>query len=161
MRPFLERRHLPVAHLVEDPAGILVAEVVDAAALPVAERRSVVAASSGVNGSACRLVKMLSRPNMVMNHGRPAAGRLRPAGDGRREPQRREVDEAAPVGRLERVLVALEPRCVGEPALEAQLHVRRPASSARVLRPDVRPPAPGAVTTSSSVVQCRAARSAP
>ena len=38
--------------------------------------RSVVAASSGVNGSACRLVKMLSRPNMVMNHGRPAAGRL-------------------------------------------------------------------------------------
>ena len=42
--------------------------------------RSVVAASSGANGSACRLVKMLSRPNMVMNHGRPAAGRLlRPA----------------------------------------------------------------------------------
>ena len=38
----------------------------------------VVAASSGVKGSACRLVKMLSRPNMVMNHGRPAAGRLRP-----------------------------------------------------------------------------------
>ena len=31
-----------------------------------------------MNGSACRLVKMLSRPNMVMNHGRPAAGRLRP-----------------------------------------------------------------------------------
>ena len=40
--------------------------------------RSVVAASSGVNGSACRLVKMLSRPNIVMNQGRPAAGRLRP-----------------------------------------------------------------------------------
>ena len=40
--------------------------------------RSVVAASSEVKGSACRLVKMLSRPNIVMNHGRPAAGRLRP-----------------------------------------------------------------------------------
>ena len=40
--------------------------------------RSVVAASSGVKGSACRLVKMLSRPNIVMNHGRPAAGRLVP-----------------------------------------------------------------------------------
>ncbi len=40
---------------------------------------SVLAASSGVNGSAWRLVKMLSRPNMVMNQGRPAAGRLWPA----------------------------------------------------------------------------------
>ena len=37
--------------------------------------RRVVAASSGVNGRACRLVKMLSRPNMVMNQGSPAAGR--------------------------------------------------------------------------------------
>ena len=37
MRPLLERGHLAVAHLVEDPAGVLVAEVVDAAALPVAE----------------------------------------------------------------------------------------------------------------------------
>ena len=45
-----------------------------------ASSRSVVAASSGLNGSACKLVKMLSRPNMVMNQGRPAAGRLsRPA----------------------------------------------------------------------------------
>ena len=44
--------------------------------------RSVVAASSGVNGSACRLVKMLSRPNIVMNHGRPAAGRLVPPATG-------------------------------------------------------------------------------
>ena len=32
------------------------------------------AASSGANGSACRLVRMLSRPNMVMNQGSPAAG---------------------------------------------------------------------------------------
>jgi hypothetical protein len=37
----------------------------------------VVAASCGVNGRACRLVKMLSRPNIVMNHGRPAAGGFR------------------------------------------------------------------------------------
>ena len=40
---------------------------------------SVLAASSEVKGSACRLVKMLSRPNIVMNQGRPAAGRLWPA----------------------------------------------------------------------------------
>ncbi len=33
-----------------------------------------VAAISGANGSACRLVRMLSRPNMVMNQGSPAAG---------------------------------------------------------------------------------------
>ena len=67
---------------------------------------------------------MLSRPNIVMNHGRPAAGRLRAAGDRRREAQGREVDEAAPVDRLERLPVALEPGRVGEPALEALLHVR-------------------------------------
>ena len=45
--------------------------------------RSVVAASSGANGSACRLVKMLSRPNMVMNQGRPGRRQAAPAGDGR------------------------------------------------------------------------------
>ena len=37
VRALLERRQLPVAHLVEDPAGVLVPEVVDAASLPVAE----------------------------------------------------------------------------------------------------------------------------
>ena len=78
--------------------------------------RRVVAASSGVNGSACRLVKMLSRPNIVMNHGSPAAGRLwRPARE-RREPQRGQIDEAAAVGRLQRLPVALEPRGLVEPA---------------------------------------------
>ena len=77
VRPLLERGHLAVAHLVQDLPGLLVAEVVDAgcpAASP--STRSVVAASSGTNGSACRLVMMLSRPNIVMNQGRPAAGRL-------------------------------------------------------------------------------------
>ena len=53
---------------------------------------------------------MLSRPNIVMNHGRPAAGQAVPAGDRRREAQRGEVDQAAPVRRLQRVRVALEPR---------------------------------------------------
>ena len=36
------------------------------------------AASSGENGRACRLVKMLSRPNIVMNQGSPAAGNACP-----------------------------------------------------------------------------------
>ena len=43
-----------------------------------ASASSVVAASSEVNGSACRLVKMLSRPKIVMNQGSPAAGSDRP-----------------------------------------------------------------------------------
>ena len=44
---------------------------------------------------------MLSRPNIVMNHGSPAAGSAPAAGDRRREAQRREIDEAAPVRRLQ------------------------------------------------------------
>ena len=38
--PLLERRHLAVAHLVQDPAGILVTEVVDARALPARRARA-------------------------------------------------------------------------------------------------------------------------
>src|SRR5204862_2592761 len=38
VRPFLERRQLAVAHLVQDPPRILVEEVYHAAALPVAVR---------------------------------------------------------------------------------------------------------------------------
>jgi hypothetical protein len=82
VRLFLERGRLAVAHLVQDPAGLLVPEVVDPAALPAAQACSVVAASSGSNGSACRLVMMLSRPKTAMNQGRPAAGRLPPPATG-------------------------------------------------------------------------------
>ena len=113
VRPLLEGRHLAVAHLVEDPAGILVAEVVEPYALPVAERRSVVAASSGVNGSACRLVKMLSRPNIVMNHGSPAAGSARPPAIGG------EKRSAARSTRLRRYVASSDP----------QSHSRRGASA--------------------------------
>ena len=38
VRALLEGRHLAVPHLVQDPAGILVAEVVQADPLPVPER---------------------------------------------------------------------------------------------------------------------------
>ena len=38
MGPLLERGHLPVAHLVQDPPRILVAEIVDPRSLPLAER---------------------------------------------------------------------------------------------------------------------------
>jgi hypothetical protein len=81
MGSLLEGGHLAVAQLVEDPAGVLVAEVVQAGALAkpeLAQGRG--GKLTGANGSACRLVRMLSRPNMVINQGSPAAGRLwRPA----------------------------------------------------------------------------------
>ena len=83
VRPLLERGHLAVAHLVEDPARDP-RRGSRRRRLPCQSpsTRSVVAASSGVNGSAWRLVKMLSRPNIVMNHGSPAAGRLWPPATG-------------------------------------------------------------------------------
>ena len=42
-----------------------------------ARANNVVLTSSDVNGNACKLVRMLSRPNIVMNHGSPAAGSAR------------------------------------------------------------------------------------
>ena len=123
--------------------------------------RSVVAASSGVNGSACRLVKMLSRPNIVMNHGRPAAGRLCPpavSGENR---------SAARSTRLRRY-VALERRpsrtrargaCASQRS-RSRLHVTRLRASAR--RAPVAAPASSVRSTTSSIGRParRAARSA-
>jgi hypothetical protein len=94
---------------------------------------------------------MLSRPNMVMNQGRPAAGRLRPARDRGRETQRGEIDEAAPVRRLQLILVAFEPRCTVEPLLQIALHVAPARSTA----------AGWSAVTLSRVDQTRAARADP
>jgi hypothetical protein len=58
VRALLEGRQLAVAHLVQDPARILVAGVVQANALPVPERPQRRRGSSGVNGSACKLVRI-------------------------------------------------------------------------------------------------------
>ena len=74
-----------------------------------------------------------------MNQGRPAAGRLRAPGAQRRESQRGQVDQAAAIGRLERVPVALEPGRPVHPAHQLALHVAPPASGVgsaeRVLLP--------------------------
>ena len=75
MRPLLEGGHLAEAQLVQDPAGLLVAEVVAARPLQRPSAVRVVRASSGVNGSAWKLVMRLSRPKSAMNQGSPAAGR--------------------------------------------------------------------------------------
>ena len=134
MRTFLERRHLAVAHLVKDPAGVFVAEVVEPAPCQLPSAPSVVAASSGVNGNACRLVKMLSRPNIVMNQGSPAAGRLRPPAIGG-EAQCGEVDEATPIRGLQRIPVALDARRLLDPSLQVSLHreVRPPRVTTLIL----------------------------
>ncbi len=87
---------------------------------------------------------MLSRPNMVMNHGRPAAGRACPGRIGRLETQGGQVDQAATVGGLQRVGVALEAGCSRQPGLEIAGHrapalCDRPASSSAVRRSRPRP----------------------
>ena len=126
VRPLLEGGHLPVAHLVEDPARVLVAEVVDAAPLPVPER------AQGRRRQLRRERQRLQAGEdaVAAEHGhepRQAGGRQAPpSGDRRREAQGGEVDEAAPVRRLERLPVALESRRLREPALQ----VSAPCSAA-------------------------------
>ena len=122
MRPLLEGRHLPVAHLVQDAAGVLVAEVVEAAALPGPERSQ---------GRLCELggerQRLQAREDAVPAEHRhepgQAGGRqVGAAGDGRREAERGHIDEAAPVRRLERLPVALDSRRVRDPPPEILLH---------------------------------------
>ena len=67
-----------------------------------------------------------------MNQGSPAAGSAATAGDRRREAQRREVHQAPPVRRLERLPVALDARRLVDPALQVAAHPRLDAL--RVLR---------------------------
>ena len=75
MGSLLEGGQLAVAHLVEDAAGILVAEVVDAGALPERELAVARRRQSWLNGRACRLVDAVA-PEHGHEPGSPAAGRL-------------------------------------------------------------------------------------
>ena len=122
VRPLLEGRHLSVAHLVQDATGVLVTEVVQPAALPGAER---------AQGRRCKLggerQRLEAREDAVPAEHRhepgQAGGRQAGAtGDGRREAERGHIDEAAPVRRLQRLPVALDPRRVLEPPPEILLH---------------------------------------
>src|SRR5436190_2312297 len=131
MRPLLECRELAVTHLVQDPPGILVPEVVHPRSLPLTER------AQGRRGQLGRERQRLqAREDAV-----PAEHRHEPrqtgrrqaaaAGDARRETQRREVDETAPIGRPERLPVALDAWRTGNPAVEIGSHARlatRPAA---------------------------------
>ena len=129
MRPLLEGGHLAEAQLVQDAARVLVAEVVAARPLPQ---------SQGHQRRPRELRRERQRLEagedaVAAEHGhepRQAGGRQVMAGqrDGR-EAQRREVDQAALVGPVQRVPVAGEPRRLVQPLLETALHV-----GARLLR---------------------------
>ncbi len=138
VRTLLERRHLAVAHLVEDPARVLVTEVVDAAALPVPERAQRRRRELGRERQRLQAREDAVPAEHRHEPGQAGGRQAPPPGDGRREAQRRKVDEAAPVRRAELVRVALEPRRIRDPLLEAERHARPGAlRSTRVLRPHV------------------------
>ena len=134
MRPFLERGHLAVPHLVQDASGVFVAEVVEAAALAGAEL-----VQRGRREFGCEGQRLETREDAVAaehrHEPRQTRGRQAPSARGdRREPERREVDEALAVRRLQRFPVAFEARRVVEPLLEVSFHVRaRLALAAPVL----------------------------
>ena len=108
---------------------------------------------------------MLSRPNIVMNHGNPAAGRLLPPATGG---EKRRAARSTRLRRYVAVSGAMSHSSLGasvDPPFEAPLHVRPgPFRAARVLRPAERAAAdlPRDVTTSRSVVQlpCGSTRTA-
>ena len=97
--------------------------------------RSVVAASSGVKGRAALQARDDAVPAEYGHEPRQPRGRQAVSlGDGRREAQCREIDEAAPVRRPERFPVALEARRLLEPPLEVPLHREPCAPRASPLR---------------------------
>ena len=88
-----------------------------------------------MNGNACRLVKMLSRPNIVMNQGSPRGRKAAATGNRGREAQCGEVDEATPIRGLQRIPVALDARRLLDPSLQVSLHreVRPPRVTTLIL----------------------------
>ena len=143
VRTLLERRHLAVAHLVEDSPGVLVAEVVDAAALPVSEGEQ--RRRRELRRERQRLEAREDAVAAEHRHepGQAGRGQAPASGDGG------EKRSAARSTRLRRYVAFSgsqshsTPRCVGEPPLQAALHVGAGPAVALVLRTDgVCPPAP-------------------
>ena len=157
VRPLLEGRHLAVAHLVEDPARVLVAEVVDPRALALAERQQ-----RRLRELRRERQRLQAREDAVAaEHGhepRQARGGQRAARHrAGREAQRGEVDEAAVVG----VPAASRSRTRGAGARWSHLsrparHVRAGALGAASIGP--RPQAANAALTSRSVFHWPCAR---
>src|SRR5262245_31906655 len=131
VRALLEGGQLAVTQLVQDPAGILVPEIVEPRPLPLAEREQRGARQLGRERQGLE-----AREDAVAAEHRHEPGQTRgrqaPASrDRRREPQRGQVDEAAAVRPLQRLPVALDPRRAREPTVEVRLH-RLPAPTLRL-----------------------------
>src|SRR6188768_3057581 len=118
MRTLTERCHLPVSHLVQDPARVLVAEVVDSSALAETE----LAQRRGRELRVERQCLQTREQTVASEHRhepRQAGRREAPATRAEwRESQRGEIDEAAAVGALEVGGVGLQLGCGFEPAVE-------------------------------------------
>ena len=129
MRTLPERGHLAVPHLVQDPARIFVAEVVDACALARAELAQGRRGQFGIERQ-CLQAGEHAVATEHRHEPRQAGRGEAPAARGeRRESQRGEVDEAAAVGPHEVGRVRLQRGRGLEPAVEIALHVGlRPAA---------------------------------
>ncbi len=134
MRPLLERRHLAVAHLVQDPTRVLVAEVVDLRALPQPEH----AKRGGRELRRERQRLQAGEDAVPAEHGheprQTGGGEAFAGSDRRREAKRGKIDETAPVGDPERIPVTLQPGSVSDPALQVCFHaLAAPFLSRRLL----------------------------
>src|SRR5829696_3496255 len=125
MRPLLEGCHLPVAHLMQDPARVLVAEVVKPGAL--AQSQFSKCCRRQLRGE--RQCLQAGEDAVATEHRHePRQARRREAATScrdRRETQRGEIDEAASVTPLKRLPLALEPWGFVQPAPEILGHVCR------------------------------------
>ena len=123
MRPLLKSRHLAEAQLVQDAAWVLVAEVVAARPLPEAEGHQRGARQLGGERQRLQAGEDAVAPEHRHEPRQPGGRQVVTRQRERREPQRRQIDEGALVGPLERVPVAVEAGRIVEPLLEAELHV--------------------------------------
>ena len=140
MRSLFERSHLPVTHLVQDPARILVPKIVQTAALPVTEREQSRRCELGRERQRLKACKDAVSAEHRHEPGKPGGREALSAHHGRGEAKRGKVDEAAPVRGLQRLPVGLHAWRVFQPLVEAAFHVRSClASLTVVLRPRIRP----------------------
>jgi hypothetical protein len=121
--PLLEGGELAVPHLVEDLAGVFVAEVVDTAALAGAEFGQCRGGQRRRVGQGLQTGEDAVAAEHGHEPGQARGGQGAFAGGHGREAQGGQVGEAAPVRVLERLPVAFEFRRSGDPLVEVLLHV--------------------------------------
>ena len=113
-----------------------------------------------MNGSACRLVRMLSRPKMRHEPGQAGRGQAVVARRGRGEPQRGQVDQAAPVGAAQLVVVAV---AAGAPrrSTASRFGACRLVAASCARPVDRQSPSTGRARTAARPARCSTRRRAP